>query len=905
MKRSVELVDAEDRATKKLELEQNPADRGQFRSRHGMHRIPLEDLGFLEENRGGTGMSGFHAMEVAHDAMENGVYLERYNYVAVVRIPTDRLDDFRRINEKKCETDPMMPAFSATMRYGILMKTHWTHACKLAKSGRLLFNTAPKIIFRGKEWDEIREKGVLCLEYDASLLDDKEALACVMSQDNLNAAIAMQEGEVQAFGRLSTIMANSENQDARAIVAELKSVGVSNYSEEDLMSMLRLREKLPGRLATAFLSCQNQVIGGRVRVRPGEYGQVARLDDLAPWVKIAILLHIYQSTLKLQQQQGAGDTKFTGRRETLAKRIAPNIIMELASDPHFVVEVERFIRDMFKVYKGDTGAADPGKVLEATTNFLSDVGKLVLTVASSIDQVKKTSKGLGRDATDEDIRKAKEKALQGRFSSIEASYRKLVTTANLFTSASLPAVRHAAPAAATSPSEEQHTAPIHRVTMDEAGEVVQNVQTVFSRLRIKKFGESVSLRRPYTEFLAPLPEPEQVPVKKELRECTQCGSPSTVADVHCLRCGFEFPALSQDAVAGKKSTPGTKSTPGGDLAGTRSKPAIRMTLKSLELPQAAAESKCACGTAQAVCGACGKGWAQQRANAPTAVVTVFHDLIELSHQTDITVDVDELLPFVAPQVAPTVAKHPVSLLKEQAHKVSTFEFGGMSTDFMRQTLHASLGYLHITAAASVRGVELNLMSEIGKIPIVAQARATKDFKKGELVLVPYGGEIKPKVKDAGAFVNKPTHKGNTVHEALLGILEGKVRGVKGKCSGQEPLDADNIFVSDKAGFSHCYSIASPLLKARQGSGSSDNEELFERAAPFWAVLRTPVAHDSANGAPNMILSMEAFEANGYAPVAGKFPKFERGCKLVVEIPIMRNTRRIEKDDQLLLSFDDA
>ena len=139
---------------------------------------------------------------------------------------------------------------------------------------------------------------------------------------------------------------------------------------------------------------------------------------------------------------------------------------------------------------------------------------------------------------------------------------------------------------------------------------------------------------------------------------------------------------------------------------------------------------------------------------------------------------------------------------------------------------------------------------------------------------------------------------------MLGILEGKLRGVRGQRTGQRG-DTDDIFLPEKTGFSHCYSIASPLLKARQGNGSSDNEELFERVAPFWAVLRTPVADDSANGAPNMILGREAFEAAGYAPVAGKFQLMARGCKLVVEVPVMRNARRIDVGDQLILSFEDA
>ena len=176
-------------------------DRGQRLRRVGSVRLQLSALGFMQCNRGGMGCSGHHAHEVAHDCLQNKVKLFRYDPVCVVRIPDKLLVEFREVNKHKCATDPFMPLFSPSMVYGLLMKTHFTHACKLAKDGgRTLYNQGTqKLTFAGEEWGKILEQGVLCVEYESELLDDDRSLKCVMSQDNLNAAVQMLESEVQAF----------------------------------------------------------------------------------------------------------------------------------------------------------------------------------------------------------------------------------------------------------------------------------------------------------------------------------------------------------------------------------------------------------------------------------------------------------------------------------------------------------------------------------------------------------------------------------------------------------------------------------------------------------------------------------------------------------------------------------
>ena len=96
----------------------------------GHVRIPLEELGFLPENRGGMGLSPHHVHEVAWDCLSNGTKLSRYQEVEVVKLPPDREAAVREASKKKCEASTLMPNFSPTMRYVCLTKTHFVHAQK-------------------------------------------------------------------------------------------------------------------------------------------------------------------------------------------------------------------------------------------------------------------------------------------------------------------------------------------------------------------------------------------------------------------------------------------------------------------------------------------------------------------------------------------------------------------------------------------------------------------------------------------------------------------------------------------------------------------------------------------------------------------------------------------------------
>ena len=169
-----------------------------------MLRVPLDELGYLEENREGLGIDPYHCHEVAWDASTNIVKLNRYIYADVVRVPPHRLDKFRKYNQDRIESNALMPKFSPRMCVGLATKTHFVHAMKLgAQGGRSLFNKGKiPISYKGEEYKAIIDQGVMCTVYSEEMLDDHEALKSVMGDDNLNSWIEMKEDEVQAFCRV-------------------------------------------------------------------------------------------------------------------------------------------------------------------------------------------------------------------------------------------------------------------------------------------------------------------------------------------------------------------------------------------------------------------------------------------------------------------------------------------------------------------------------------------------------------------------------------------------------------------------------------------------------------------------------------------------------------------------------
>ena len=103
-----------------------------------------------------------------------------------------------------------MPKYSPEIQYGCLTLTHFAHSQKLEEDGgRTLFNQDQYMI-KWQDGDEegkmIDENGILCAVYRTELLDDPEACAAIMREDNVNAEISMKEDTMATFGLLDCIL---------------------------------------------------------------------------------------------------------------------------------------------------------------------------------------------------------------------------------------------------------------------------------------------------------------------------------------------------------------------------------------------------------------------------------------------------------------------------------------------------------------------------------------------------------------------------------------------------------------------------------------------------------------------------------------------------------------------------
>ena len=227
----------------------------------GITRVPARQLGFLPQNRGSLGITPFHAHEIANDRLVNGTCLRRYNFAKVV-VLGNKGDAVRDANRLK-SYDPLMPKYTPEIQYGCMTLTHFTHSQRLAEEGgRSLFNLEQHMI-KWKDGDEegqmIGQHGICCAIYREELLDDPEALAAIMREDNVNAEISMKEDTMATFGLLDCILrtwaqkqkkemkekgeASSEPQlsERDFLVLARKTIQGSNFNKEATLDLIRFR----------------------------------------------------------------------------------------------------------------------------------------------------------------------------------------------------------------------------------------------------------------------------------------------------------------------------------------------------------------------------------------------------------------------------------------------------------------------------------------------------------------------------------------------------------------------------------------------------------------------------------------------------------------------------------------
>ena len=323
---------------------EDPVDRAQKYRKVGLVRLKIDQLGFHEWNRGGAGVIPYHVHEVAHDCLTNKVALYRYDHVDIVKVPLPVLAHWRAANKTKCLQNTLMPGFAPNIAYACLTKTHFVHALRLgAEGGRTLYN-AGKIALNfpdSPELSAIREDGVLCSIYSEDLWADDSALKALMLGDNLNAAVQAGEDEMQAFGRVDSIVlalaapapsqpggpAPSQRSgpvtiDLKTVHSKLEEEGFGKFSSATFIDFIKLRLTITHKAAEMFRTCQQHSVGFRVQVKSSDYQLASTLDARASLLKIAVILTQYYSSLPTKK--GGSHVHFEGTARVAAKKLNPS-----------------------------------------------------------------------------------------------------------------------------------------------------------------------------------------------------------------------------------------------------------------------------------------------------------------------------------------------------------------------------------------------------------------------------------------------------------------------------------------------------------------------------------------------------------------------------------------------------
>jgi len=490
---------------------EDAGDRAMTYRKAEQFRVQLKEIGFWPNNRGRLGISSQHCHAVAWDCIANMTKLQRYAHVALAEIPPEMRESILAANREQCESDPLMPRFSPDMKYVCASNTHFTHAQKLFYDSMFgcphyLFNDAKNLVIKLQDGDveckEILSSGVMAVIYGPELLRDEDAMCAFASADNLNASVQMVEDEMQAFGRVHALVdrlaPGQEKKDStiNSLISQLEVSGIGTFTRENWKDIITLRFSMPGHMAKLFMTCQFDACAGRVRVKPADFGQSARLDPRAPFGMCATMLSQFLGTPIKHFPRAAGSGSFEGLRPTFAPKLSAAVINELTQEHEFILEVESFIKQVLITYPGATqlkGVA-ASELRQERCQLLAACGKCIMSVGQLIEtEVRKAAairRTLSQDARIRFVNETK----KGKLSKIEEHFRSQLVKRKLYTQENLP--NAVEPPTKTSsqvaPSQEPELKLKEKTlgSITSEGRALTN-DDVFTRLEIKGLGEEV------------------------------------------------------------------------------------------------------------------------------------------------------------------------------------------------------------------------------------------------------------------------------------------------------------------------------------------------------------------------------------------------------------------------------
>ena len=316
----------------------------------GIRFIKHELLGTHPLNRSGLGVSGFHVHEVVASIRTDGLSRRRYRDASVVKVPKKHLAAFLDFNKAMCQGDDLLPPFSSEMRYALLTKNHFGHAIKLYASGtHNLYGTKEPIKPNpgDAQLSQHLEEGIACEVFTEDLWDqDPEGMAAIIGEDNFDAATDLAASEIEVLQALRRLInAHKAEPDSsarfRAVLSAAKQrFGGSAYADADFVNLFNFAIRVPTPLLENLCQVHFAVVpAALLRVRPTDFGAVAKIGTTHPYIKVAIIISLYLGAIAsgggaLRRQPG-GLAAFAPsvKKEALGKVLVQNLCPTLAGGP--------------------------------------------------------------------------------------------------------------------------------------------------------------------------------------------------------------------------------------------------------------------------------------------------------------------------------------------------------------------------------------------------------------------------------------------------------------------------------------------------------------------------------------------------------------------------------------------
>ena len=441
---------------------EDAADRAERKRNYGTVRVPANKIGFWPGNRGRTGINSIHVHEIARDIMFRK--RSRYEPVQLLEVPEALMKPFKAQNKEKCDSDPLMPAFSPDMEYVSVSTTHFSHACKLVIDGtHTLFNQSglPKIRFNSddSEGKEITSQGVLAVVYDQSIWEDEEAVIALSSLGNFNAAIDQGEDEMQAFGRINELItrmndAEWKDKDDIPVSAILegvkKSSGFGHFSQDQWKDFIAMRKSLTKFHTEVLVMCHFNIDARRIKLKSSNFMEVSKLDKRCPWIKVGLMLYGYQKSLEGGHSHSSDKDSIidvcNARPETYAKDLSSKTLWELRSEVQLQRSFEKEIKKSLNRYETPDLQASGNNQFKADAALQNARGKYlaicgrdtlrsVIPLVEAVTEKKKSNQTLEPGEREKLIETMK---LKDPFATLESQFRDILLKFGVYTESSIP-----------------------------------------------------------------------------------------------------------------------------------------------------------------------------------------------------------------------------------------------------------------------------------------------------------------------------------------------------------------------------------------------------------------------------------------------------------------------------------